>query len=118
MEIIRGAVVTGQKLGRKMGFPTININYNGMNEGVFAGMVAFNGAFFPAAVHVGPRPTINDDRKICEAFLLDFDGSIPEEVEVEVRLIEKIREVKKFDTLEDLRHQIGIDVDLIRSILA
>ena len=98
-DIIKGKLIEGQKIGRVLGFPTINLSYDGDISGVFAGEVCFNGECHKAAVHVGKRPTINDDKPICEAFLLNFSGEISPGTEIEVRLIEKIRERVDADSL-------------------
>ena len=60
---IKGQVGQGRKVGRTIGFPTINIPYYGEEEGIYAGKVFVNDRFVLAAVHLGPRPTFDDDEK-------------------------------------------------------
>lgn len=112
MDIITGKVVKGRGLGRKMGFSTLNIPYNGELRGVFAAKVLLDGKSYPAAVSVGPRPTINDESVFCEAYLIDFDGDIVGEIRVE--LLEKIRDIEKFEDLEELKRQIAKDVEFVK----
>lgn len=120
-EIIKGAVKKGRGLGRKLGFPTLNIPYSGDIDGVFAAWVQVDGLVVGAAVHVGPRPTLEDDERLCEAFILEMPAALSgydfAGKEIEVHLIEKVRDVQKFDSLEDLIAQIAKDVELISGIL-
>jgi len=116
MEIIKGKVKKGRGLGRQLGFPTLNIEYTGETEGIFAARVKIGDERFIAAVHVGPRPTIDDPKKICEVFILDA-SDVKEVEEVEVELVKKIREIEKFETLELLTAQITKDVEDVRNLL-
>lgn len=112
MDIISGKVVKGRGLGKKMGFPTLNIPYKGKLRGVFVAKVFLNEKSYAAAVSVGPRPTIDDENVFCEAYLLDFDGDIKGEIKVE--LVEKIRDIKKFKNLEELKRQIAKDIEFVK----
>lgn len=114
MNKICGRVFKGQGLGKKIGFPTLNVSYSGEISGVFAGEVLLNGKIYGAAVNVGGRPTV-DNEKLCEAFLLNFDREIAAGTEVEIRLIEKIRDVEKFADLESLVKQISLDVEFVKN---
>ena len=105
-------------LGKKMGFPTINISYKGAERGVFAGMVDLNGATYKAAINVGPKPTFNVEDVFVEAYLIELDDIEAKEGEVmKVELVEKIRDVKKFDSSEELIKQITSDVEFVRNLL-
>ena len=115
IEKILGKVRKGQRLGREIGFPTINIPYEGEESGVFVGEVLLKGADYQAAVHLGHKPTFFEEKPICEAYLLDFDGEIAEGTEVEVKVYEKIRDIKKFENLTHLAAQISKDVEFVKS---
>ncbi len=141
MEIIEGQVVKGLGVGKKLGFPTINILYDGKLSGVFAGKVfigekpkivtAFgreachcgggclcgseqNKKGFVAAVHIGKRPTINENEPILEAHIIDgFEKFVDKDLsgrEIKVEVFEKIRDTKKFANLDELKKQIAEDV--------
>ena len=112
---LRGFTKQGAAIGTKMGFPTINIAYNGGDSGVFAGKVLIDGDWHLAAVNIGGRPTIDNKTDLCEAFLLDWTGDIPEGTDVEIELLKKIREVKKFNSREELTTQISKDVEFIKN---
>ena len=115
LETIRGKVRSGRGIGKTIGFPTINIKYNGELAGVFVGAVELNGEIYHAAVHVGSRPTFFDGEPVCEAFLFDFDENIEAETEVVVDVFEKIRDVEAFSSLGFLKNQIAEDVENIKN---
>lgn len=117
MEVIVGKAVSGRGVGRIMGFPTINIPYGGALLGVFAASVKVAGKKYLAAVNVGGRPTFDDEKILCEAFLLDApeDFLVEEDLEIEVRLLKKVRETQKFHDMESLAMAISHDVEEIKS---
>lgn len=117
MEVIVGKVVAGRGVGRIMGFPTVNIPYEGALLGVFAASVKLAGKKYLAAVNLGGRPTFDDEEILCESFLLDApeDFLIEEDLEVEVHLLKKVRETQKFHDMESLALQISHDVEEIKS---
>ena len=115
MITIKGQVRRGRRIGRTIGYPTINIPYYGKEEGVYAGKVLIEDVFVLAAIHLGPRPTFNDSESVCEAFLLDFDDEVLPKTMVEVEAYKKIRNIKKFDNLEDLKDQITKDVEFVEN---
>lgn len=115
MITIKGQVGEGRRIGRTIGYPTINISYDGEERGIFAGKVLVENEFVLAAIHLGPRPTFDDDNPICEAFLLDWEKDILLETVVEVEVYVKIRDIKKFKKLEDLKDQISKDVEFVKN---
>lgn len=127
MAIISGKLCEGRGVGRKMGFPTLNMLYEGKARGVFAAKVLLEGSedkgkWFKAAVHIGDRPTFDDPTVICEAFVLDWDGKLSngtemkEGAEIKIETLTRIREIKKFENLEDLKEQIEKDVEFVKRL--
>lgn len=114
---ISGQVVKGNGIGKKLGFPTLNIPYSGDVRGVFAGKVLIAGKVYGAAVNVGDKPTIGDKKAVCEVHLLDFSGIFAGNF-LEVELIKKIRDTKKFDDLNSLKDQISEDVKECAKVLS
>lgn len=122
MAIISGKLCRGKGVGRKMGFPTLNMPYDGKARGVFAAKVLLGkpGYWYKAAVHLGPRPTFNDDSSICEIFVLDWDGKLDdftelkEGSEIKVQIVTRLRDIKKFQNIEDLKEQIAKDVESVK----
>jgi len=117
MDIIKGKMIAGKGIGKTMGFPTVNIPYDGELNGVFAARVFCADKKYVAAVNVGARPTFDDAEKLCEIFLLDCDEDFEVGTEFEVKLVNKVREIKKFANLDELKEQIAKDVDFVKMTL-
>ncbi len=121
---IFGTVKGGQKLGRKLGYPTANIKPNEHyklipGKGVYACLVNVIGKQYGGMLNVGVRPTVNsnDFELTIEVHILDFNQDIYSE-EVTVSFIQKVREEQKFSGLEELVAQLKIDEQNIRKLLA
>lgn len=115
---IKASVVEGDKIGRTIGFPTANINIPENQvcpvNGIYAGAVDVNGEMFESVINIGNRPTVTDKQELrVEAHLLDFDRDIYGQ-EIEVFFYKKIRNEKKFASLEELKKQIQMDIDKAR----
>ena len=116
---INGKVTFGQQLGRKLGFPTANVNLNRFRApltGVYAVWVDIEDIDhrIKGAANVGVRPTIGDMVKpILEVHLLDFDQQIYGR-RISVEFIHKIRDEQQFTNLDDLAESISDDVVLIK----
>ena len=118
---IAGKVVYGQQLGRQLGVPTANVELHRLRaamSGVYAVEVAIDNDhqnWLPGVANVGCRPTIDDSIKaILEVHLIDFDRDIYGR-RIEVRFRQKIRDEKKFDSLDLLKAQIHRDVSTARN---
>lgn len=117
---LTGTVVAGDRIGRTIGFPTANIETDALRpgDGVYAGLAGLpDGSEAIAAIHIGGRPAINDDRPRLEAHLLDPEGgpwnppeSMPETGwACTLRLVGRVRDVIKLDGLDALKAQIARD---------
>ena len=120
--ILDGIVVTGEKRGRQLGFPTANVGiekvYNIPAKGVYAARAEVNEKTYNAVVNIGSKPTFHDEYPISiEAHLMDFDGDIYGQP-ISLSFIEKIRDEKRFDSLEALVAQITKDKQTAQSILS
>ncbi|MFZ4483701.1 MAG: bifunctional riboflavin kinase/FAD synthetase [Chthoniobacterales bacterium] len=111
---VLGPVVPGRQLGRKLGFPTANIDPDGLQlppDGVYAGSVRAGDSEFRAVVNLGVRPTVSAEaERVLEAHLIDFEGDLYG-TEVEVEFLRFVRAEEKFASIEALRDQIARDVD-------
>lgn len=118
---ITGRVVYGQQLGRELGFPTANVQLNRYSaplSGVYAVLVNIDGSVYQGAANVGLRPTVGDLVKpILEVHLLDFTGDLYGR-RIEVEFVTKIRDEKKFTSLDKLVEGIQRDVKQIRAWFA
>lgn len=110
---IHGKVVAGQQLGRQLGFPTANVRlkrYRSPLSGVFAVETRLGDRCLPGVANIGIRPTIAGLVKpILEVHLLDFNEVIYGE-RLAVRPLKKLREEKKFASLDELKANIARDV--------
>lgn len=107
-------VVEGEHLGEKLGFRTANLLYpKNLVEparGVYKVKAQYKGESFDAIANYGSRPTVTKNGKqILEVHILDFDKDIYGE-ELKVTFIKKIRDEKKFNSLEELQEQIKRDI--------
>lgn len=111
---ISGRVAHGDKLGRQLGFPTINIRRRQDNlplQGIFLVRVYGIGATACYGVaSVGTRPTVDGRRNLVEVYLFDFDDDLYGRT-LDVEFLEKLRDEHKFPDLDSLRDQIRIDVN-------
>jgi riboflavin kinase / FMN adenylyltransferase len=118
---LRGTVIQGEQLGRKLGFPTANLEITGLltpPPGVYAAQARHGAASYRAAVNIGHRPTIRsaDPQLHVEAHLLDFDGDIYGQA-LELVFLKKLRDEKKFPSPSALRAQIAQDTQQTRSLV-
>jgi riboflavin kinase/FMN adenylyltransferase len=118
---ICGRVVEGDKLGRKFGFPTANLEVTRLTlppNGVYVAATKLQGQFYRAALNIGLRPTLASPKPQLrvEAHLLNYDGDLYG-AELELEIGEKLREERRFDSLEELRRQINLDVAKVQSLL-
>lgn len=110
--MIQGNVVKGKQLGRTLGFPTVNIDYNKRyvlpKGGVYYTAVEYKGRIFKGITNVGYNPTTHDNKLNIETHISDFNEDIYNE-HIKVYFIERIREEKKFNSLHELAEQLKKD---------
>ena len=115
---IAAFVVPGDQRGRKLGFPTANIIPADPKKilpklGVYVTTTIIEGKERASITNVGYNPTFEGDHIVIETFILDFSQDIYDE-HIEVRFLERIRDEKKFDSMDDLIKQITKDVNYAR----
>jgi riboflavin kinase/FMN adenylyltransferase len=86
-------------------------------KGVYAVWVDIRGRAHQGAMNIGYRPTFGENRLTVEAFILDFEGDIYQE-DIRARFVQRIRDEKKFDSVDALVAQIGRDVERAHEVLA
>lgn len=118
---IDGVVVNGFKVGRKLGYPTANIEVPTEKlipcDGVYVVKAELEGRMFGGMLNIGWRPTFNGNRRTIEVNLFDFDGNIYSE-HITLRFIDFLRPEQKFESPEALIRQLAIDEQKAREVLA
>ncbi len=113
-------VIPGEKRGREIGFPTVNLIPDGplpLPFGVYASRIVAGENTWLGVSNYGTRPTVGSERPQLETHILDFDGDLYGEM-VEVIPVQHLREERRFSSLDALKEQIGMDRDQARKILA
>jgi riboflavin kinase/FMN adenylyltransferase len=116
-----GVVETGFRRGRELGFPTANVRVPNHQilpaSGIYAGFARLDGRRVPAAIFVGYAVQFDGTRLVVEAYLLDFEGDLEGTV-LGVEFVERVREERKFESVEALVEEMHRDVAAVRHILA
>jgi len=115
---IIGKVVKGKQLGRTINTPTANISLKTKLpaiDGVWACRVSIDNKDYDAVANVGARPTVDSLKPILEVHILDFDQDIYDRI-IETRFVEKIRDIHKFNSLDELKAQIQQDIKQAKTI--
>lgn len=110
---IVGRVGEGERRGRLLGVPTINLTELSPRkllppDGVYAVAVEWRGGRVGGMMNQGPRPTFQDGRRILEAHLFDFEGDLYNEW-VRIEWVERLRDIERFPSLEHLKEQLQSD---------
>ncbi|TRX71285.1 bifunctional riboflavin kinase/FAD synthetase [Carboxylicivirga sp. M1479] len=120
---VSGRVVGGQQLGRRIGYPTANIEVEEPHklippDGVYAVQVRVEGKKYGGMLNIGYRPTVNHnvDHRSLEVHIFDFNRDIYSE-EIELHFIQRVRDEQKFDNVDELISQLKIDELKIRQIV-
>jgi riboflavin kinase / FMN adenylyltransferase len=111
-----GTVVAGAGRGRTLGFPTANVAPGRpvlVAPGVYACTFEVGGQARRAVVNVGVRPTFGEATLAVEAYLLDFSGDLYGQT-VQLTFVSRVREERRFPTVDALRAQIADDVETAR----
>jgi len=117
---MEGCVVSGDKKGRELGFPTANLNVQNRitpQPGVYAVRVFSPGSSWPGVMNIGVRPTLENSTPELrlEVHLLDFHGDLYDQ-NLEVTFVERLREERRFGSLVELKQQIARDIEAARRI--
>ena len=111
---LSGRIAHGKKLGRELGYPTINIKMGDKTlivKGIFAVQVkGIDNRPLQGVASIGTRPTINGVDTILEVYILDFNRDVYG-YRVVVEFLHKIRNEEKFDSLEELSAHIAQDTE-------
>ena len=112
-----GRVEQGNARGRQLGWPTANIRPDPRRalpaDGVYLAIVPLEGVEWRAVVNLGSRPTFQEGERLLEAHLLEYDGDLYGR-ELAIEFVDRVRDVRRFDSIEALREQIARDAESAR----
>ena len=115
-----GKVITSDKRGRVLGFPTANLDIKPQqalpDNGIYATITQVDGRQFPSATNVGTRPTFGNGKKTVETHLLNYKGDLYGK-EISVGFVQKLRDEQHFPSPEELKAQMRKDVLEVEAIL-
>jgi riboflavin kinase/FMN adenylyltransferase len=119
---VSGRVGQGERRGRLIGVPTINLAEVPPQkllppDGVYAVRVEWRSGRAGGMMNQGPKPTFQDGRRTLEAHLFDFDDELYGEW-VRIEWVERLRDVKRFASVEALQQQLERDQSRARAVLA
>lgn len=110
--ILAGPVIKGYQRGRLLDVPTANLRITEQlipADGVYAGRCAIDGRAYPAAISLGSLPTFAERSHQVEAHLIGFNGDLYGR-DIEIQLIDWVREQRKFATIDSLKQQMAVDI--------
>ena len=119
MKDIEAIVIHGNKLGRDLGFPTANMQIVGdevEERGVYRSSVVIDGERYDAMSNIGTRPSVDGHELRLETHIIGFSGDLYGR-RLSIRLEEKIRDEKKFASLDELKAQLKCDHDTILQMI-
>lgn len=111
-----GHIKEGKKLGRKLGFPTANIIIDEemcIKNGVYITSTIIEGKVFSSISNVGHTPTIENNNRVVETFIFNFDENLYGK-NLKVQFHKFIREERKFDSIEKLKLQVSHDIKIAK----
>lgn len=118
---VSGNVVQGMKMGRKLGFPTANVKYDSSEKilpknGVYYTLTKINEKEYLSVTNIGIKPSVQESKVVSiESHILDYNQSIYDQ-QITIIFIDRIRDEKKFNHLEDLIEQINRDIETVRTL--
>jgi riboflavin kinase/FMN adenylyltransferase len=120
--LLTGKVVSGDGLGATIGFPTANLDLDGMQlppNGVYAVRVHREGRVYPGVANIGVRPTVDpaSSKRTVEVHLFDFSEDLVGK-ELSLEFVKFLRREEKFSGLDALKGQIAKDCERARAILS
>lgn len=110
---LTGKVIRGDQIGRQIGYPTANIQPHESyklipGDGIFAVNVGTDNGVYKGMAYIGQRPTINGISRNIEVNIFDFDREIYNQ-HVRMEFLQYIRSDAKFNSLDELKHQLAQD---------
>ena len=117
---LRGHVIAGAGRGVELGFPTANLDIDPEQaipaDGVYASWAYIDDRAYQSMTNIGKRPTFGDGERTVEVYVLDYHSDLRGR-ELRIDVMERLRDEKQFNSVEELRKQVAEDVKQGRTIL-
>jgi riboflavin kinase/FMN adenylyltransferase len=115
--MLSGRVIKGDQLGRKLGYPTANIEIDSLHklipaDGIYSVHVRHSDKLYKGALYIGNRPTVDGTKKVIEVNIFNFTKEIYGE-SLTIEFHKFIRGDKKLASLEELKNQIALDKERV-----
>lgn len=118
---IEGDVISGNRRGIELGFPTANLDIEIEcaipSDGIYATWAYVGKQRYPSVTNIGKRPSFDDNEKTIEVYIIDFHDNLYHH-RLKIDIIEKLRNEEKFETIDALRRQIADDVEKASALLS
>ncbi len=117
---IEGTIKEGERRGRKLGFPTANIDTEWEllpKRGVYVTWAHLGGERFESITNVGVRPTFGDNRLIVETHIIDFKDDVYGKP-IRIEFVDRLRDERRFESIDALVEQISRDVKRTKEIFS
>jgi riboflavin kinase/FMN adenylyltransferase len=110
---LQSHVIAGAGRGAGIGFPTANLDIGPEQalpaDGVYATWAGIGSETFPSMTNIGAKPTFGDNRRTVEVYIVDYQGALYGQ-ELQLEFVERLREERRFDSVEELKKQVAEDV--------
>ena len=119
---LEGSVVHGRRVGHQLGFPTANVTLSDSGKvlpaaGVYAVRCLLDGKVWNGVANLGPQPTFGLERPTLEVHLFDFDDDLYGQP-LTVEFVDRLRDICRFEGIEELKEQLEKDCDAAAHALA
>lgn len=118
---VAGRVISSDKRGRTLGFPTANLDIKPQQalpgDAVYATITQIDDGQFPSATSIGTRPTFGPGKKVVETYVLDYQGDLYGN-EIRVEFVRRLRGQRRFRSVEELKAQMEKDVRAVEAFFA
>jgi riboflavin kinase/FMN adenylyltransferase len=118
---LQGRVTAGDRRGASLGYPTVNLDVEPKQalpaDGVYATWVCIDDQAYQSMTNIGWRPTFNGRGRTVETYIVNYEGSLYGQ-ELRIDFVERLRDEKRFDRVEELKKQVAEDVRRGMAILS
>ena len=115
--MMNGVVISGNQVGRKIGFPTANLQLDVSKlipkGGVYSVDVLFKNQCFKGMLNIGTRPTVFGQSQTIEVHIIDFEKDIYGEILI-LKFLKRLRDERKFESINELKIQLELDKSFIK----